>query len=333
LHILIIILAILIIIMIAIVGLSVYEPSPAEGFSFSSAGKTIQLSDGRILAYLDIGDPEGRPLFYFHGGPGSRLEGLLYEELNKQLGIRMIAPDRPGFGLSDFQDERTYLDWPEDVRELADQLGIDRFAVLGWSSGGPHAAAVAHGIPQRLAVAAIVAGDGPYASDDFPQSALSSATFSGSRVNKLFIWSANNGSWLMRIFFTIARILIFRDPVGSGEDSFGSGMSEKDKKFFARREFSSSMVEALRPGIEGWTHEYTIERLDWPFKLDDIHGPTVLVFHGEEDRGVHPSIGEYVSMRIPSSDEPRIYPGEGHSVVYYRYEEIIHAIYEAWEYE
>ena len=43
----------------------------------------------------------------------------------------MIVPDRPGFGLSDFQEDRTYLDWPEDVRELADQLGIDRFAVLG----------------------------------------------------------------------------------------------------------------------------------------------------------------------------------------------------------
>ncbi|MBE9534002.1 MAG: hypothetical protein IMF03_03310, partial [Proteobacteria bacterium] len=72
----IIILAILVIIPVAVVGLFVYEPSPAEGFAFSSAGKTIQLSDGRTLAYSDSGDPEGRPVFYFHGGPGSRLDGL-----------------------------------------------------------------------------------------------------------------------------------------------------------------------------------------------------------------------------------------------------------------
>jgi pimeloyl-ACP methyl ester carboxylesterase len=331
LHLLIVILAILVIILTAIVGMIIYEPSPPEGFAFSSAGKTIQLSDGRTLAYLDIGNPEGRPLFYFHGGPGSRLEGLLFDELSSRLGIRMIAPDRPGFGLSEFQEDRTYLDWPDDVRELADQLGIDRFAVLGWSSGGPHVAVVAHEVPQRLAVAAIVAGEGPYASADFPQSVLSSAAFSGSRVNKLLIWSANNGSWLMRAFFTMARILIFRDPAGSSDGSFGSDMSEKDKQFFARHEFRASMVEALRQGAEGWTREYTIERLDWPFKLDDIHAPTVLVFHGEEDRGVHPSIGEYVSTRIPSCDEPKIYPGEGHSVLYYRYEEIIHSILEAWE--
>ena len=179
----IIVLAILVIILVAIVGLFIYEPSPGEGLSFSSLGKTIQLSDGRTLAYLEIGDPEGHPVFYFHGGPGSRLEGLLYDKVSLQYGIRMIAIDRPGYGLSHFQKDRTYLDWPEDISELANQLGIDRFAVLGWSSGGPYAAAVAHGIPQRITVAAIVAGEGPYASDDYPQSVLTGDAFQGSGAN------------------------------------------------------------------------------------------------------------------------------------------------------
>jgi pimeloyl-ACP methyl ester carboxylesterase len=327
----IILLAILVLTLVAIVVLFVYEPSPAGGFAFSSAGKTIELSDGRTLAYLDIGDPAGRPLFYFHGGPGSRLEGLLFDELNQKLGIRMIAPDRPGYGLSDFQEDRTYLDWPNDVRQLADKLDIDRFAVLGWSSGGPHAAVVALEIPQRLAVVAIAAGEGPYVSDDFPQSELMSATFSGSRGNKLLIWSANSAPWLMRTAFTLARILIFRDPAGYGLSSFGSNIPTKDKQFFTRREFSAGMVEALRQGAEGWTREYIIERLDWPFKLDDIHAPTVLVFHGEDDPGLHPRTAEYMCVRIPSCDGPIIYPDEGHSVVYYRYEEIIQAMLETWE--
>lgn len=327
----IIILAILVIALVAIVGLFVYKPSPAKGFTFSSAGKTVKLSDGRTLAYLDIGNPEGRPLFYFHGGPGSRLEGFLFDELCWKLEIRMIAPDRPGFGLSDLQENRTYLEWPNDVRELADQLGIDRFAVLGWSSGGPHAAAVAHGIPHRLSVVAIVAGEGPYAREDLPQSVQNSATFSGSNANRLLIWSANNARWLMRTLFTMARILIFSDPAGLGAGSRGSDMSAKDKQLFERRDFTASMVEALRQGAEGWTREYTIERLDWPFKLEDIGAPTVMVFHGEDDRGVHPGIAKYVSERIPACEEPTIYPGEGHSVVYYRYAEIIEAMLEAWE--
>lgn len=318
------------IVVLAIVGLFFYQPSPAKGFSFSSSGKTIQLPGGRTLGYLESGDPEGRPLFYFHGGPGSRLEGLLYEGRNTQLGIRMIAPDRPGFGLSDFQEDRTYLDWADDVRDLADHLGIDRFAVLGWSSGGPHAAAVAHGIPHRLAVVAIVAGEGPYASADLPRSVLTGATFSGSTVNRLLIWSARSAPWLMRAAFTLARVLIFLDPAGLGAGSFGSGMSAKDMQLFARRDFTSSMVEALRHGAKGWAHEFTMERLDWPFKLEGIHSPRVLVFHGEDDKGVDPEISEYVCKRIPSCSGPTIYPGEGHSVVYYRYEAIVQAMLEVW---
>jgi len=182
-------LVVLLVCVIAIAGLFIYEPTPAEGFEFSSVAETMQLSDGRKLAYLDIGDPDGRPVFYFHGAPGSRLEGLMFEELNRELGIRMIALDRPGYGMSEFQESRTYLHWAKDVGELADHLGIDRFAVLGWSSGGPYAAAVAHEIPQRLTVAAIVAGEGPYASSDYPQEVMGSATFNGSGTNRLFIWS------------------------------------------------------------------------------------------------------------------------------------------------
>jgi pimeloyl-ACP methyl ester carboxylesterase len=243
----------------------------------------------------------------------------------------MIAPDRPGYGLSAFQEDRTYLDWSDDVGELADQLGIDRFAVQGWSSGGPHAAAVAHEIPQRLTVAAIVAGEGPYASDDFPQSVLTGDAFGGSGVNKLFIWSANQGPWLMRALFRMMRILIFSDPVGLAENSGDANLSAKDRQFFTRRDYSAGLVEAFRQGAEGMTPDFTIERLPWPFALEDIHAPTELMFHGEEDAGVDPRIGEYVCMRIPSCHKPTIFPGEGHSVVYYRYEEIIQALLEAWE--
>ncbi len=319
---------------VAIIGLFVYEPTPANDFAFCSAGETIQLSDGRTLAYLDTGDSKGRPVFYFHGGPGSRLEGLFYDELNQQLGIRMIATDRPGYGLSDFQEDRSYLDWPDDISELADQLGIDRFAVLGWSSGGPYAAVVAHEIPQRITVAAIVAGEGPYTSDDYPQSVLTGDAFGGSGINKLFMWSADNGPWLMRTLFRMMRIPIFSDPVGFAADAGGAALQAKDNQFFIHdfgHEFAAVTVEAFRRGVKGITRDYTIERLDWPFELEEIRTPTVLVFHGEEDTGVDPRISEYVCRCIPSCDEPTMYPGEGHSVVYYRYEEIVQAMLEAWE--
>ena len=324
------VLSILVIVLVAVAGLFAYEPSPAEGFGFSSAGKTIRLSDGRTLAYLESGDPEGRPVLHFHGGPGSRLAALRFDELNRRLGIRMIVPDRPGYGLSDPQEDRTYLDWPEDVSELANHLGIDRFAVLGWSSGGPHAAAAAYGIPERITVAAIAAGEGPYSSDDFPPGVLRGDSFSGSRINRLLIWSADNGPWLIRAFSRMMRIAVFRDPAGLAESSGDMSLSARDRQFFGRREYGAELVEALRQGAQGITRDLTIERRDWPFELEGIRAPTVLVFHGEEDFGVDPKVAEYVCGRIPSCNEPKIYPGEGHSVVFYRYEEIARAMLDAW---
>lgn len=328
------ILAIAIILVVAIVGLYVYEPSPAEGFAFSSEGKTVQLSDGRTLADVDCGDPEGRPVFYFHGGPGSRLEGLLFDDLSRESGIRLIALDRPGYGLSTPKKDRSYLDWANDVSELADHLGIDRFGVLGWSSGGPYAAVVAHQLPERVTVAAIVAGEGPYANDDYPQSVLTEDSFAASGMNKLFIWSANNGPWAMQTLFRVQRIVLFRDPAGMMESAGDYGLPAKDVQFFTRdisAEYGAEQVEAFRQGAQGITRDFTIERIDWPFDLEEIHGPTVLVFHGEEDTSVDPRISEYVCSRIPSCDEPTMYPGEGHSAIYYRYEEIIQAMLEAWK--
>ena len=114
----------------------------------------------------------------------------------------------------------------------------------------------------------------------------------------------------------------------------GFQMSDRDVQFFTRdfsREYSAELIEAFRHGVEGLVRDFTIERLAWPFELEEIHKPAVLVFHGDEDTAVHPAIGEYVCRSIPSCDEPTIYRGEGHSVVYYRYQDIIQAMLESWE--
>src|SRR5262245_52528836 len=97
--------------------------------------RTITLSDGRTLAYAEYGAPRGSPVFHFHGTPGSRLQGRLLDAAAVAANVRLICPDRPGFGESDFLKKRRFLDWARDVRELADHLGIDRFAVSGLSGG------------------------------------------------------------------------------------------------------------------------------------------------------------------------------------------------------
>src|SRR5918996_4665095 len=118
--------------------------------------RTIRLRDGRRLGFAEWGDAGGRPLLYFHGWPGSRVEGRLADETARSRRIRMIAVDRPGMGRSDFPPRRTLVDWPDDVVEVAAAVALDRFAVLGISGGGPYAAACAWKLSDRLTRAGLV---------------------------------------------------------------------------------------------------------------------------------------------------------------------------------
>src|SRR5215471_4610530 len=98
---------------------------------YNTFNKVISLRDGRTLGYAEYGDPNGKPVFFFHGLPGSRLQRHPDESIATGLGARLITIDRPGYGLSDFQQARTLLDWPDDVTQLANSLRIDQFAAIG----------------------------------------------------------------------------------------------------------------------------------------------------------------------------------------------------------
>ena len=121
----------------------------------------IKLRDGRQLGFAEHGSPTGRPVFYCHGWPSSRLESSAVIPVCTEMGLRVIAPDRPGCGLSNFKARRTIADCASDLCELADHLGLEHFAVLGVSGGGPYAAACAARIPQRVSSATLVCSMAP----------------------------------------------------------------------------------------------------------------------------------------------------------------------------
>jgi len=112
----------------------------------------VRLPDGRAMAVEEYGDPDGPVVLYFHGWPASRLEAGLISDLP----VRLLAFDRPGYGRSSPQPGRTLLDWPRDVADVADRLGLDRFHVVGLSGGAPYAAACAYALPHRVLGAALV---------------------------------------------------------------------------------------------------------------------------------------------------------------------------------
>ena len=123
----------------------------------SPKNSTITLPDGRRLGCAEYGDPDAMPVLYCHGFPSCRLEPSMLPV----SGIRLIALDRPGYGLSDPLPGRTLLDWPRDVAAAADALGLGRFAVAGVSGGAPYAAACAALLKDRVMGLALICGIAP----------------------------------------------------------------------------------------------------------------------------------------------------------------------------
>lgn len=121
----------------------------------------ITLPGGRTLGYADFGDPDGYPLLWFHGFPASRLEVISFSQIAHRLNIRLMALDRPGFGLSTFQPERRIMDWPTDVLAFVMHANLKRFIVLGASGGGPYALACAKYLPQEMMSAVVLLACAP----------------------------------------------------------------------------------------------------------------------------------------------------------------------------
>jgi len=285
-------------------------------------GETLRLEDGRLLGYAVYGDPEGWPIFYFHGFPGSRLEAQLADRVAARMGIRLIALDRPGFGLSDFKPRRTIFEWPDDVVKIADALRINRFATIGVSGGGPYAAACALKIPQRLTAVAIVCGLGPL---DTPN-----GTDRMIRTNHLIFFLGRRLPWLAKISLWRIAYQVRRNPEGTLRRMIVA-LPDPDKAVLARPEVKTAMkdnvVEAFRGGSRGAACELLLYTRPWGFLLEDI-ATRVNLWHGEQDVSVPPTMGQYQARTIPNC-RAIFYPGEGHfSLVINHMEEVLSGLLE-----
>jgi pimeloyl-ACP methyl ester carboxylesterase len=108
------------------------------------------LPDGRIVGFVDYGDESLLPVIQCHGSPGSRRQPHSQAEMARENGFRVIGVDRPGFGLSSPRPGRSIADCADDTVAVADHLGIKRFMIVGASTGGAYALAVAALVPDRV---------------------------------------------------------------------------------------------------------------------------------------------------------------------------------------
>jgi pimeloyl-ACP methyl ester carboxylesterase len=184
----------------------------------------VALPDGRWLAYAEFGDPQGRPVLFLHATPGYRRNPWATDAELRSAGVRLIAPDRPGVGRSAPKPQRRLLDWPDDVRQLADALGLERFAVVGFSNGGPHAAACADRLGPRITATALVA---PLPPLDAPGAVRQLG------VPGWYYPLARRAPWALRAVYAGLVALARRDP-HRAERLLVSSMSQADQQLVGR---------------------------------------------------------------------------------------------------
>lgn len=261
---------------------------------------TLTLADGRRLAWEEAGDPDGAPIMFFHGSPGSRLQRRVF--MTDLRGVRMIAPDRPGCGFSEFQPGRTISDWVDDIDALVDHLDLDRFSVLGFSGGTPYAVMVA---ASELPVGAlgIVSGDPPPGQvADVPQG-LGDVAASRPRIISL----------LLRLARSLARWA--PDFTANRATSV---LSEPDQVVVSepriRAAFLEMLRDSLRQGPQGALLDLQLAAQAWEVipPRDEI---PIRIWHGEADTDAPVSIARYLEARLPGA-ELTTYPGEGHVSVF-----------------
>ena len=278
----------------------------------SSKNQVIRLMDRRNLGYAEYGPAIGKPVIAFHGAPGSRLEHICDSSYLHASDLRLIIVDRPGYGLSDFQQNRTLLDWPNDIIQLADALKLDHFAVIGFSAGGAYATACAFKIPERLTRVALLSSMAPFDALGVTDNMLPTN-------RALFELAASDYQQVAQQLSVVAKtpevvMNILEEPA-----------PEPDKAIFAdenfRRMYIANLSEALRQGLTGLAYDMSLIAQPWGFDPSAIK-TRVSLWHGAQDINAPIAMGHHLAQLITQC-QTHFFPDEGHLLTVNHWQEIL----------
>lgn len=248
--------------------------------------------DGRRLAYATYGDPDGRPVVFCHGTPGSRLLGKLLDAPAAKRGVRLLAPDRPGIGDSD-PAQRGIDDWPDDVAALLDHENAESARVVGFSAGAPFALAC-HRLDAVEGVT-LVSGAGPPGVGD--------EGMAQQVVGRL----ARATPWLLAPVFRLQRAVLARRDPEAALDLVADEPPETETfgPDDVARLVKADALAATSGGTRPVVRELGLVGGAWPFDLAEVSVP-VTIFQGTRDTNVAPETGPALAERLPDATLERV---------------------------
>ena len=286
----------------------------------------VAVGDDRQIGFAEFGDPQGRAVFWLHGTPGARrqipTEARDYAE---DRHIRLIGVDRPGIGSSTPFQYRNVLEFAEDLRTIADVLGIDEMGVVGLSGGGPYALACAAAMPERVVVTAVLGGVAPTIGPDAIGGGVMALGAAMAPVVEVI------GVPLSFVATGLIRLI---RPIGSrAVDMYGRVSPEADRALLARPEFKAMFLDDLLNGsrkqMAAPFADVVVFARDWGFRLDEVKVP-VRWWHGDRDHIVPFEHGQHVVSRLPDAELYHL-PGESHLAGLGRAEEILGNVMALWD--
>lgn len=267
------------------------------------------------IAWSEYGRPDGTPVFYFHGMPGSSLEAMSVDSIARDLNLRLIAPERPGYGDSASRIDFSLQDWPLLISELAEQLKLDHFSILGYSGGGPYALACAHYMPSRINRIVLVSSPAPLSSKVMRQNI--NADF-----KPLFELAATDHA---------AALQQLSPMVASAEVLMGimqAPLSGSDKTLFEQDEFRKNYLQnlsrAIQQGSSGFINDLRCLYLPWPFDLEDIQLP-IDIWHGRNDINIGFPVAEFLTDAMRNAS-PHFLHNSGHFFIFSHWKEILESL-------
>jgi pimeloyl-ACP methyl ester carboxylesterase len=256
--------------------------------------------------HLEFGDPGGFPILYCHGTPGSAVECTFVDAAARRYALRLIAPDRPGYGWANPALDLSHAQWGRNAAQFLAHLGIERYGVLGVSGGGPNALALAAAEANRIAALTLVCALGPFTEPELAQSASAFARWMLGRARR----HLNALDWMaLRPLAAIGRALplaavAFMRLYNSPTDRPTLSQPEI-KRLLAR-----NLVRAFRQGSAGVKRDLCLMLKPWDFPLADVT-VGVKLWHGLDDALLLPDHSRWLARHLPHA-ELQLIEGEGH---------------------
>jgi pimeloyl-ACP methyl ester carboxylesterase len=279
----------------------------------------ITLSDGRRLGFAEYGHLRGKPILYFHGGVSCRLDIAFAADQLAEKGLKVIAPDRPGLGLSDPSPGRNLLDWAADVEELMIELELQDIPLLGWSLGTPYVYACAHALPDMFSKIACIGACHNFDSPEYVQEL-------GLFLDRFLITCPPNYRWVARSILTLSAKAPSAMLKKLAESEVSKSPADHEVvKLMSVRDVTDFVYGSMQQGPDGIIDDYWAVREPWGFSLSEI-GVDMMIYHGEEDCIAPMSGASRVATLIPGARLITV-PKSGHFLLHTKFDQVIDSLF------